>query len=86
MKCWDVGENLVQFEHSEEGLLWHLHVADFLHALLASFLLLEQFSLTADVAAITFCSYVLAHLFHRFASYDFGSDGRCNGPAISFAL
>ena len=54
----------------------HLHIADFLHALLASLLLFKQFALTAYVAAVALCGHVLAHLLHRFACNDFRADGR----------
>ena len=37
---------IVQLQDSEEGFLRHAHVADLLHALLASLLLFEKFSLS----------------------------------------
>ena len=53
----------------------HLHIADFLHALLAALLFLQEFSFTTDITAIAFGRHVLAHLFHGFACDDFGPDG-----------
>ncbi len=46
----------------DERLLRHFHVAEHLHALLAGFLLLQQLTLTRDVAAIALCQHVLAQM------------------------
>ena len=44
----------------DERLLRHLHMAEHLHALLASLLLFEQLALTGDVAAVALGEHVLA--------------------------
>ena len=64
----------VKFEDGKEGFLRHLHVADLLHAFLASLLLLEQFALAADVASVTFGSDVLADLLDGLAGDNLASD------------
>ena len=69
----------VKFQHGEESLLRHFHVANLLHSLLSALLLLEQFALTRHVAAIAFGRNVLAHLAHRFAGNDLGADGSLHG-------
>ncbi len=69
----------VKFKHGEESLLRHFYRADLLHALLAFLLLLEKFTLTRDIAAITFCGHILAHSLDGLAGYDFGTDSCLDG-------
>src|SRR5262245_49377585 len=58
---------LVQVEHGEEGLLWHLDRADLLHPFLALLLLLQQLPLAADIAAVSLGVHVLALPLDRLA-------------------
>ncbi len=63
-----------QRENSHEGFLRNFDAADHLHALLALFLLLQQFAFARDIAAITFGKHVFTHGFDGFA----GDDARAN--------
>ena len=56
-----------------------MHVAYLLHAFLAAFLFLEELALAAHVASVALCQHVLAHLLHRLAGDDLGSDGGLYG-------
>src|SRR5262249_1675863 len=58
---------LIHFEHGQEGFLRNLDAPNFLHPLLAFFLLLEQLSFARDVAAVTLRNHVLAQSLHRLA-------------------
>ena len=68
-------ELLIQLQHSEEGLLRYFHIANLLHALLASLLLLQQFALTAHITTVALGGNVLAYLLDSLTSNDLGSDG-----------
>ena len=70
---------IVELEHCEEGCLRHLHVADLLHAFLASLLLLEEFALTTYVTSVALRCNVLAYLLYGFSCYDFASDSCLDG-------
>ena len=70
---------LIQFEDGEEGFLGDFDVADLFHTFLAAFLFLEQFALTAHVAAVTLGKHVLADLLDRLAGDDLRADSRLNG-------
>ena len=70
---------LIQFQHRHKRRLRHFHLADLAHALLALFLLFEQFPLAGDVATVTFGGDVLADLAHRLASDDLRPDGSLDG-------
>ena len=70
---------LIQFEDGEEGFLGHFDVTDLFHALLASFLFLKEFALTADVAAVALGEDILAHLLDGLAGNDLGADSCLNG-------
>src|SRR3954451_4271479 len=61
---------LVQVEHSQKRLLRSLAATDALHPLLALFLLLEQLSLTRDVAAVALREHVLPPRLDRLARDD----------------
>ena len=69
----------VEFEYGKEGFLGHFDVADLFHALLASFLFLQQFAFTAHVTAVTLGEDILADLFDRLAGDDLRADSRLNG-------
>ena len=69
----------VEFEDGEEGFLWYFDVTDLFHALLASFLFLQQFALAAHVAAVTLGEDILAYLLDRLAGDDLRTDSRLNG-------
>src|SRR5207247_11370783 len=58
---------LIEVEHGQERLLWHLDRADLLHPLLALLLLLEQLALAGDVAAVAFGEHVLPFRLHGLA-------------------
>ena len=64
----------IQLQHGEERFLWHLNVSDLLHTFLASLLFLQQFALTAHVAAVALGKHVFAHLLHRLAGNDLCTD------------
>src|ERR1044072_553352 len=74
-----IARSLIYFQYCEKRFLGNLDAADFLHALLAFLLLLEQLPLARDVTAVAFGDYVLAHRLHRFARDYFGADGRLDG-------
>lgn len=76
--AWDSGVGSVEFEHGEEGFLRDFYGANLLHALLAFFLLLEEFALSGDVAAVAFCGHVLAHGLDGLAGDNFRSYGCLN--------
>lgn len=69
----------VELEDFEEGLLGYLYVADLLHALFASLLLLEELALTADVTSVALGSDVFAYLLDGFTGDDLGADGCLDG-------
>ena len=50
----------IKFEHGKECFLRHLDRTDLFHALLAFFLLFEQFTLSGYVAAVAFGRHILA--------------------------
>ena len=57
-----------------EGLLGDFDASEVLHALLALFLLLEEFALARDVTAVTLGEHVLATGLHGLASDDASAD------------
>src|SRR5262245_21899132 len=67
--------SLIGFQYCQEGLLRDLDHAHLLHALLALGLLLQQFALAGDVAAITLGRHVLAHRRDRLAGNHPAADG-----------
>ena len=69
----------IELQDGEESLLGHFHVTYLLHALLSFLLLFEQLALTAHVAAIALGCNVLAHLLHRLAGHNLGTDSCLNG-------
>ena len=66
---------LIELQDSKEGFLRHFNIAYLFHSLLTAFLLFQQFALTADVTTIALGCHVLAHLLHRLAGNDLGTDG-----------
>src|ERR1039457_3448517 len=70
---------LINLENGQERLLGKFHVSHILHALLALFLLLQQFALTGDVTAVTLGQDVLTHGLDRFAGNNLVADGRLDG-------
>ena len=70
-------------QDAEKGFLWNLDAAYTLHATLALGLLLQQFSLAGDVAAIALGQHVLAQRLDRLARYDAAADGRLIGTSNS---
>src|ERR1700729_4550271 len=66
-------------QYSQEGFLRDLHGADLLHALLARFLLFQQFALAAQVTAITLGEHVLAQRLDGGAGNDRAADGSLHG-------
>src|SRR6476469_1435183 len=69
-------ENLIQLQHGKKCFLRHFYISNLPHALLTFFLFLEQFSFTADVTTITFCSNIFTHRADVFACNNFCTD-RC---------
>src|SRR5438132_3168642 len=67
---------LADLQDREESFLWDLDAADRLHALLTSLLLLEQFALARDVAAVALRQHVLAQRLDALARDDLGANGR----------
>src|SRR5947209_1510549 len=65
---------LVNLEDREEGFLRNLHRPHLLHAPLSFLLLLEQFALPGDVAAVALGGDVLAQRANRFARDHLGTD------------
>ena len=53
----------------------YFHIANLLHAFLASLLLLQQLALTAHVTTVALGGYVLAHLLDGLTGNDLGTDG-----------
>jgi hypothetical protein len=52
--------SIIVFQHGEEGALGEFHLTDHLHALFTLLLLVEEFSLSGNIAAVTFGRDVLA--------------------------
>ena len=77
--CGADSVDLVQLEDGEEGFLRHFDIADLFHALLATFLFLQQFALTAHITAITLGKHILTHLLHRLTRDNLGADGSLDG-------
>src|SRR6266545_1612128 len=69
---------LLNLKDRQERLLRDLDRPDLLHALLALFLLLEEFALPRDVAAVTFGGHVLAQGPDGLARDHLGADRRLN--------
>src|SRR5438132_5555536 len=67
---------LADLQDREESFLWDLDAADCLHALLTGLLLLEQFALARDVAAVALRQHVLAQRLDALARDDLGANGR----------
>src|SRR5690606_15836238 len=70
---------LVYFQHCHERLLRNFYRSDLTHAFLSFLLLLQQFSLTRDVTAVTLRDYVLTDCADRFTRNNFLSDSCLNG-------
>jgi len=62
--------------------LGDIHLPNRLHALLTFLLLLEEFALTGDVAAVALGGHVLAHGADVFAGYDLAADSSLDGNLI----
>src|SRR6185436_10836343 len=78
--CRDRVPSLVfHLQDSEESLLRYFHRANLLHALLARFLLFQQFFLARDVAAVALRQHVLAQRLHGFARDDVRADRGLHG-------
>ena len=65
----------IKFEHGKECFLRHLDRTDLFHALLAFFLLFEQFTLSGYVAAVAFGRHILADGLDGFTCDDFRANG-----------
>src|SRR5688500_16934899 len=72
-------DSVPDLEYSEERLLGDLDAADLLHPLLPLLLLLEEFALARDVAAVALRRDVLAHGLDGFAGDDAVADRRLDG-------
>src|SRR5690606_22309931 len=70
---------IFNLQDSKKCFLRYLDVADLLHSFLARLLLLQEFLLAGDVAAVAFGQHVLAQRLHVFAGDDLGTDGRLDG-------
>ena len=70
---------LADFENRQKCLLRNFHVANLFHTFLTFFLLVEQFALTGDVAAVAFGGNVFAEGFDGASRYDFGAYGGLDG-------
>src|SRR5436189_4331837 len=68
----------VHLENREKRLLRNLDRAHLLHSLLSLFLLLEEFALSRDVAAVAFGENVFAQRFDARARDDLVADRRLN--------
>src|SRR5438045_5516449 len=69
---------LLNLKDRQERLLRDLDRSDLLHALLPLLLLLEEFALPRDVAAVTLGGHVLAQRPDRLARDHLGADRRLN--------
>ena len=69
----------VQFQYSEKSLLRYFDITDLSHAFFPSLLFFEQFTLSCDIAAITFCSQIFSERFDRLSGDDFRTDGSLDG-------
>src|SRR6266487_1800217 len=67
---------LLNLQDREEGFLRDLHRADLLHPSLPLFLLLEEFPLAGDVAAVALGGHVLAERADGLARDHLGADRR----------
>ena len=75
----ELGLIFSHLQDGEERFLRDLDPADPLHALLALFLLFEQFALARYIPTVTFRQHVLAQRLHTFARDDPRSDRRLDG-------
>ena len=66
-------------EHSEEGFLRAVHLADAFHTAFAFFLLFEEFAFARDVAAVALGENVFAYGSYGFAGDDTAADRGLNG-------
>ena len=64
---------VVNLQNGKEGFLRNFHAAHLLHALLAGFLLFEQFLLTRDIANVALRQHVVAEGLLVYSGVDFGS-------------
>ena len=71
-----MAELFVNLQNRHEGLLRHLDVANRLHALLTGLLLLEQFTLARDVAAVALRQNVFALRAYCLTGKHATADGR----------
>src|SRR5467141_2985012 len=69
----------LNLEYGEERLLGYFHRAYLFHALLPRFLLFQQFSLAAHVAAVALREHVLAQRLDGLARDDVRADRRLHG-------
>ena len=69
----------IKLKDSEECLLWHLYITYLLHTLLATFLLLEKLTLTADIASIALRRDILTHTLDCLSRYYLGTDSSLDG-------
>ena len=76
---------VVNLQNGKEGFLRNFHAAHLLHALLAGFLLFEQFLLTRDIATVALRQHVLAQGLHVFSGDDIGSNSCLNRHVIHLA-
>ena len=65
--------NRIQLQYSQKSFLWHFYITYLSHSLFTFFLFFQQFSLTADITAITFCGNIFAHGADIFTGYNLGS-------------
>src|ERR1039458_2063278 len=72
-------------EHFDKGFLGDVDGTEGLHAFLAFLLLLQEFALAADVAAIALRGHVFAQRADGFAGNDFTADGGLNGDGVLLA-
>ena len=71
--------NRVRLQDRQKRALRNAHRADHLHALLAGFLLFQEFSFAGNITAVAFGRDVFAEGADGAAGDDFSADGALNG-------
>jgi len=75
----------LRFQDLNERFLRNIDSSNALHPFLPFLLFLEEFALSRDIAAITFCGHVFAQCRNAFARDDFATDRRLDCNLVKLA-
>ena len=65
---------IIQFQNTHKRFLRDLYISDLTHTFFTFFLFLQKFSLSGNIATVTFCQYVFAHRTNSLTRNDFSTD------------